>query len=88
MGFPAQLVSRDLNFRQQLRCGREQRSFLLVRGLAGAQVRGSSGLMTCDMGWTPVVMLATDVSKYEVSFTVMFDRGCHIFPIVTRYEHG
>jgi len=74
MGLPAQLVSRDLDCRQQLQCGREQRIFLLVRGLTGALVSESSGWMTCDMGWTTVAMLATYESKYEVSFTAMFDK--------------
>jgi len=74
MGLPAQLVSRDLDCRQQLQCGRERRSFLLVRGLGGAQVSELSGWMTCDMGWTTVVMLGTNVSKYEVAFTAMFDK--------------
>ena len=63
MGLPAQLVLRDLDCRQQLQFGREQRSFLLVRGPAGAQVSKFSA----------VVMLATNVSKYGFSFTAMFD---------------
>jgi hypothetical protein len=33
-----------------------------------------SGWMTCDMGWTTVVMLAANVSKYEVLFTAMFHK--------------
>jgi len=37
MGRPLQLVSWDLDCRQQLQCRREQRSFLSVRGLGGAQ---------------------------------------------------
>jgi len=74
MGLPVQLVSRDLDCRQQLQFEREQRSFLLVRGLAGAQVSELSGWMTCDMGWTTVVMLAINVSNYKFSFTAMFDK--------------
>jgi len=74
MGLPPQLVSWDLDFRQQLHCRREQRSFLSVHGLGGAQVSELSGWMTCDMGWTTVVLLKTNVSKYEVSFTTMFDK--------------
>ena len=73
MGLPPQLVSWDLDCRQ-LQCRREQRSFLSVCGLGGAQVSELSGWMTCDMGWTTVVMLTTNVSKYEVSFTAMFDK--------------
>jgi len=70
MGLPAQLVSRDLGCRQQLQCGREQRSLLWVRGLGCAQVSEFSGWMTCDTGWTTVVMLATNV----VSCTAIFDK--------------
>jgi len=72
MGFPAELVSRELGCRQQWQSGREQRSSFLVRGLGGAQVRGLSGWMTCNMGWTAVVMLAVNVSKNEVYFAPMF----------------
>jgi len=79
MELPAQLVSRDLDCRQQLQCGREQRSFLLVRGLAGAQVSELIGWMTCNIGWITVVMLATNVSKYEVSFTAMFEKDVVTF---------
>jgi len=88
MGMPPQLLSWDLDCRHQLQCGREQRSFLLVRGLGGAQVSELSGWMTCDMGWTAVVMLATNVSNYEVSFTALFDKEVVTLPNETGFEHG
>jgi len=51
-----------------------------VRGPAGAQVSEISGWMTCDIRWTTVIMLATNVSKYEDSFTAMFDKEVVTFP--------
>ena len=46
MGLPPQLVSWDLDCRQQLQYRREQRSFLSVRGLGDAQVSELSGCVT------------------------------------------
>ena len=45
-----------------------------MRGRAGALVSELISWMTCDMGWTTVIMLATNLSKYEVFFTAMFDK--------------
>ena len=87
MGLPAQLVLRDLDCRQQLQFGREQRSFLLVRGLAGAQVSKFSAWMTCDMDYCRHVGLKC-VEIWVLLYSNVRYRRSHIFPNVTGCEHG